>query len=197
MCRRATVDLDPLPQAAASARQFLDEVCRRWELDGLRDGLLLAVSELVTNSVVHARTPIAVTVSVATGVVEVDVHDHDSHPPTPRTLRANLLADLDSLGNVDPSFDRSDSRHPSTRVGGSGSVLGGRGLHLLAAISDSWGVSMHQTGRQAGKQVWFTLAVPADWAYTSSCQCRPNDPFRTASGTGVRHRPGQWDRLSH
>jgi hypothetical protein len=196
VCRRATVALDPLPQAAASARRFLDEVCRRCDLDGLRDELLLGVSELVTNSVVHARTPIAVSVSVATGVVEVEVQDHDSHPPMPRVLRADLMADLDALGNSDDWFESTDPRHPSTWVGGSGSVMGGRGLHLLAAISDTWGVSMHQAGRQTAKQVWFTLAVPANWAYTSSCHCRSDDSFHTASGTGVRHLPGRWDRLA-
>lgn len=100
MCRRATVELEPLPQAALSARRFLNEVCERWELDGLRDELLLAVCELVTNSILHARTPIAVQVAVASGKVEVGVQDHDPQLPSPRMLPVDPSIPVGDSGGV-------------------------------------------------------------------------------------------------
>jgi hypothetical protein len=192
VCRRATVELQPVPEAALTARRFLEEVCQRWEIDGLRDELLLAVSELVTNGVVHARTPIAVNVSVVTTVIEVGVRDHDRHLPAPRTPRTDLVADLDALTSSDSSLEDGDPRHRSLWVGDSGSVTAGRGLQLLAAITDAWGVTAH-AGAHTGKEVWFTLAVPKHWSYTQSCQCQPDGPLHTASGMGIRHLSGPWD----
>jgi hypothetical protein len=209
VCRRASVELEPSLQAALQARRYLDGMCRRWELDGLRDDLLLAVSELVTNSVLHARTPIVVNVSVVSGVIEVGVQDHDGHVPVPRMARKDLAADLEALGKSGKPLDDSDLRHPSLWVGDSGSVAAGRGLQLLAAITDAWGVTMHDTGthqasgrrtgtehdtsQPGGKEVWFTLGVPGDWAYTSACECRSAEPIHTASGMAVRHLDGPWD----
>jgi hypothetical protein len=210
VCRRASVELEPSLQAALNARRFLDGMCERWELDALRDDLLLAVSELVTNSVLHARTPIVVNVSVAVGVVEVGVKDHDAHLPVPRQVRKDLAADLEALDNLDLPLDDSDLRHPSLWVGDSGSVAAGRGLQLLAAITDAWGVRTQDDGvlqeagpdaaadhdrrQPGGKEVWFTLAVPGDWTYTSKCLCRSDALIHTASGMDVRHIEGPWDR---
>jgi hypothetical protein len=108
-------------------------------------------------------------------------------------LRADLMADLDALSDTDPLLDIRDPRHPSLWVGDSGSVTAGRGLQLLGAVSDTWGVS-ELLGPPAGKEVWFTLAVPPTWTYTSSCLCRSDSAARTASGTPVRHLDGPWDR---
>ncbi len=191
MCRRESLDLPPRPESAAEARRFLADACRRWELDDLADDLLLAISELVTNSVVHARTPIVVTASVASGVVEVGVQDHDSRPPQLRAERTDLLRDLDALSEQLPSFDEQDPRHRSLWVG-DGSVTAGRGLYLLSEVSDAWGVAAVD-GDERGKEVWFTHAVPGTWPHTSRCECGPASPMRTASGRNVTPMPGEWD----
>jgi hypothetical protein len=134
MCRRDSIGLSPVPESASAARRFLSAACSRWELDSLRDDLLLAVSELVTNSVLHARTPIVVNITVVNSVVEVGVQDHDISPPQLRAERSDLLADLDMLTEQLPSFQDPDPRHSSLWIG-DGPVTAGRGLHLLSAVS--------------------------------------------------------------
>lgn len=193
MCRSDAVELPPLPESARTARRFLAAACRRWELDELKDDLLLAVSELVTNSIIHARTPVVVNVAVATGIVEVGVRDHDPRPPVVRAERPDLISDLDTLSERLPSFVDDDPRHPHLWVGDAGSVAAGRGLHLLSGVSDDWGVSEH-TGEYPGKEVWFTHAVPPGWPYTSHCPCAPGATLSTASGRPLEPAPGPWDR---
>jgi Histidine kinase-like ATPase domain len=194
MCRRTKLALPAQAESAAAARRFLAATCRRWELDELRDDLLLAVSELVTNSVIHARTPIAVNVAVAADTVEVGVQDHDPRPPVLRAHRPDLIADLDVLSERLPSFHDHDPRHPSLWVGEAGSVVAGRGLQLLSAVSDAWGVATYdESTERRGKEVWFTHAVPQTWPYRSRCECGPSSTVRTASGRGVVPLPGPWD----
>jgi hypothetical protein len=48
----------------------------------------LLVSELVTNSVLHARSPVDVVVAVRGTVVRVEVVDRSAHPPTRRHYSA-------------------------------------------------------------------------------------------------------------
>ena len=192
MCRSDAVDLPPLPESAGTARRFLAAACRRWELDELRDDLLLAVSELVTNSIIHARTPVVVNVAVAGGVVEVGVRDHDPRPPVVRAERPDLISDLDTLSERLPSFHDDDPRHPQLWVGDAGSVAAGRGLHLLSGVSDEWGVATFDADAP-GKEVWFTHRVPASWPYTEQCPCAPGAPKTTASGRALQLVAGPWD----
>ncbi len=72
--------LQPVPRLVGSARRFVRE--RLPELaEGTADGLLLMTSELVTNAVIHARTPIEVGVTVSREHVLVTVHDLDLARP--------------------------------------------------------------------------------------------------------------------
>jgi anti-sigma regulatory factor (Ser/Thr protein kinase) len=80
---------------------------------GLVDDAVLLTSELVTNAVVHAGTPVQVTCKLVDGAVEVVVSD--GHP-------AQLV----------PEPPDSDPR-PTERTGG-------RGLLLPAALASAWGV---------------------------------------------------------
>lgn len=68
--------LDPLPRVVAEARSFIREHAPAME-EGLTDVLLLLTSELVTNAVIHARTPIEVGITVTDRSVIVTVHDED------------------------------------------------------------------------------------------------------------------------
>ena len=68
--------LDPEPRQVSSARRFVAGAVP--DLDGdAGDTLLLLVSELVTNAVVHARTELEVAVVVTDEDVVVAVHDLD------------------------------------------------------------------------------------------------------------------------
>ncbi|MDX6213118.1 MAG: hypothetical protein QOF82_2205 [Frankiales bacterium] len=187
MCRVAQRRLPDQPVAAAQARGFVTETMVRWEIAQLVPDITLAVTELVTNAILHARTPIVVTLSVAEGVAEVAVTDYD--PRTPRALpdREDLLADLDALRGTDEEND--DPRHSGLHYGPSGSVAAGRGLIILEAISDQWGVTPHP----AGKDVWARLRVPAGWSYRGACRCGPDSELSTASGMPMTHITGRWD----
>jgi two-component sensor histidine kinase len=68
--------LDPLPRVVGSAREFVREHAPVL-LDDLLDVLLLLTSELVTNAVIHARTPIEVGITVTDRTIVVTVHDED------------------------------------------------------------------------------------------------------------------------
>ncbi|MFF1452561.1 ATP-binding protein [Streptomyces sp. NPDC058274] len=104
-----------------AVRRFARETLVGWELTGTErsDDVLLCVSELATNALVHAVPPgrhFRVFLRYDGTVLRVEVHD--SGPGTPRIA------------------DRADE--------------GGRGLLLVAAFADRWGVDP----RNPGKAVW-------------------------------------------
>ena len=151
------------------------------------DELTLTVSELVTNAVLHARTQIEVELCVMGGAVTVCVIDRDPRPPVIRPVRLDLLADLDASGpDVVPSvISDLDDRHPASYVGSSGSIAGGRGLLIVDALADEWGVAE----RAGGKEVW--LAVPVQWTHEHECVCDQHRYGRP--GEGCVHMTGPWD----
>jgi hypothetical protein len=183
------IELEPSPHAPRDARQFVTGACARWQLEPILDDAALVVSELVTNAVLHARTRVEVSLCVAAGKVEIAVRDHDPRPPVLRPPRTDLLADLDFLASpASPAGPGAvDDRHASLHVGRSGSVAAGRGLLIVDAVADEWGV----TERADGKEVWLTMASPA-WPHAIACECGHTDE-RSASGMRVRHLAGPWD----
>ena len=68
--------LDPLPRLVSQARDFVLEHAPDLPSD-TEDILVLLTSELVTNAVLHARTPLDVGVTVTLRSVVVTVHDLD------------------------------------------------------------------------------------------------------------------------
>ncbi len=118
--------LPAAPGAVPAARALLRDV-----LDGsvlahrLEDGEL-ALSELVTNAVLHGRDPLSVRVVLAEQVLRAEVAD--ANP-------------------VSPSFSMLDQ-----------TAVTGRGLLLISAVSDGWGVEPSP----AGKVVWFELLARRD-----------------------------------
>ena len=68
--------LDPVPRVVAEARTFIRDQAPAMPAD-LTDILVLLTSELVTNAVIHARTPIEVGITVTDRSLIVTVHDED------------------------------------------------------------------------------------------------------------------------
>ena len=68
---------------------------------------------------------------------------------------------------------------------------GGRGLRLVDAVAQEWGVA--NVG--SGKQVWFRLDVGEEWPYRSSCPCGGEDLDRVCleSGRWAVPAAGPWD----
>ncbi|MFE3030509.1 SpoIIE family protein phosphatase [Streptomyces canus] len=125
------------PLAPGSARALLRAAVTEWaELalpgsefltDQQAEDAMVVVSELVTNAVVHAGTDIEVDcrLEAHTGALVVEVLDH--HPSrAPRD------------GDLEPAY---------------GTPEHGRGLRLVAALSETWGI----TYRTGAKTVWAQL----------------------------------------
>lgn len=115
--------LDPVPASVSTARKFVRDVLGPVDED-TSDTVLLLSSELVTNAILHAHTPVQVGIVVDRDHVLVCVADR--------------MPDV-ALSPRDHSRDRP----------------GGRGLALVADLSEQWGTAAF-TG---GKTVWFTMPV--------------------------------------
>lgn len=142
----ATAAYQPVPAAAAAARRFVRDTLRSWELagepdgpgeraewtqrDALVDDAVLLTSELVTNAVLHAGTPVQVTCrllgDLSHGAVEIAVLDR--HPAPLRPEPPHTAAEAAERTN-------------------------GRGLQLPSELASAWGV----TYARAAKAVWFRL----------------------------------------
>jgi PAS domain S-box-containing protein len=118
------------PASAPAARRFLRQRCREWSIPRGVDTAELLVSELVTNAVVHAGTPLEVCVELRGPTLRVTVSDDDGRRPAPPA----------TLGV------------PPGRMS-----TGGRGLAVVEALADRWGTVPDPAG--PGKRVWFEVAV--------------------------------------
>ncbi|GLU47511.1 hypothetical protein Nans01_18620 [Nocardiopsis ansamitocini] len=154
------------PETAGEARSFVRDTLRDWNVTRGSDDIILLVSELVTNAVIHAETTLELIVRRLPGAVEVVVVDRVPHRAVPK---AGPL-------QVDTSPSTDDTRS------------GGLGLALASAIASSWGVSYSKED----KAVWFRLddeEPPA--GPTSRTSLVPPLPVRSK----VRSRPEPWSRL--
>jgi DNA-binding NarL/FixJ family response regulator len=76
-----------LPEEATSApaaRRLVEHALAAWVDDETLDAALLAVSELVTNAIIHAQSEIDVRICVLRDVIRVEVGDHSTAPPVLR-----------------------------------------------------------------------------------------------------------------
>jgi anti-sigma regulatory factor (Ser/Thr protein kinase) len=133
---RPALSLGPGPRGVQDARRWVVEVCRDIGRPELAECAELGVSELVTNALLHARTPVTVRVRGTAEHPRVEVRDASPEPP--------LL----------PSTAYDDDEDDLL-------VTFGRGLSIVARCSTAWGAEIEHDG----KVVWFTPAAePADEA---------------------------------
>jgi len=109
--RHASWNFPPHEHSVREARRLVRDTLVGWRLDDVAELAVLAVSELVTNALVHAGTPSRVELDLDATRVRLSVRD--SHPE--RTLA--LVP------------DRPDD-----------AAEGGRGLLITAALAPVWGV---------------------------------------------------------
>ncbi|MFF3733858.1 ATP-binding protein [Streptomyces sp. NPDC002476] len=143
--RHCTVELQALPSRIGQVRRIISAQLRYWHLDPLIDHAALGVTELLTNVHRHAQPDKACTVEVELLLERLTVSVHDHDP-----------------------------RLPTVREAGTFSTSG-RGLALIAAVSESWGACPRGG---AGKVVWFTLTAPPRFAV------RPSHPVYGATTDG-------------
>ncbi|MFD7709187.1 ATP-binding protein [Streptomyces sp. NPDC059786] len=122
--------LAPEAASAARARTHVTTALCGWGLEQVVDDAALVASELVTNAVQHTASD-----KIKLGVVL----------STERRARIEV-------------WDQSRSR-PVRRAAGP-QEDGGRGLAVIARMSERWGTDMHPTG----KCVWAVLRPPANIA---------------------------------
>ncbi len=115
-----------VPDAVPAARALLRQVVAGTAFEDRLDDGELALSELVTNAVLHGREPLAVHLQLGDDALRVEVSD---------------------ASPVSPSFSMLDP-----------TAVTGRGLLLISAVSDRWGVEP----LTAGKAVWFELVAGHD-----------------------------------
>jgi hypothetical protein len=186
MCRHASRELPPEPRSPGVARAFLRECLTEWDLMPLYDDAALALTELVSNAVVHAATPLTVVISCEGGMVEIAVHDGNPSMPAIRPPRTDVEGDIKrALAAEAAAAEQVDDRDPRVHVGDAGSLAGGRGLLLVDALSAQWGVSPLSDG----KAVWVRTPVPKGWPHAGDCPCAEEErPIVLGSGRPVVHR---------
>ncbi|MDQ1706761.1 MAG: hypothetical protein QOF18_3127 [Frankiaceae bacterium] len=75
-------ELPPAARSVTEARRFVLAALSTWGRDGLADTAALLTSEVVTNAVLHARTPLTLAVSQVSDGVCVEVTDGSRRRPT-------------------------------------------------------------------------------------------------------------------
>ncbi|MFI1097266.1 ATP-binding protein [Streptomyces sp. NPDC020917] len=137
---RHSVGRADLP-AVAETRRLLRDNLRQWGVPALSDTAELLTTELVTNALQHTGGGAELTATLS---------------PAPRNrLRIEVR---DSLARRPPA--RVPAAAPAAGAGEHGAGehgTSGRGLLLVQALSDAWGVN----ARGTGKVVWFELAAHA------------------------------------
>ncbi|MFT2017748.1 ATP-binding protein [Streptomyces sp. 796.1] len=105
-------------QSAARARSLVRAVLQTWNLACLIDRGVLAISELVGNSVQHTNCEL----------VQFSITMPDRH-----CVRISVTDTSEKL--------------PRLRFRSSGEDMSGRGLTLVAFTADQWGVDVHPKGK--------------------------------------------------
>src|SRR5438045_8493466 len=97
-----SLDLAPTARSTREARQFIDATLSEWGLTALRDTALLLTSEVVTNSVLHARSRVQVAVRREDNGVTIAVSDASVRMPIRRVQRgeARTGRGIDTLEQV-------------------------------------------------------------------------------------------------
>ena len=83
--RQAALDLPAAPQSAGAARRFVRDQLDDWGLRVDGDGVVLMVSELVTNASLHARSAATVRLVDRGDCLRIEVHDGSTNPVQVRT----------------------------------------------------------------------------------------------------------------
>lgn len=132
MCMRLNLTLPLDAGSASTARHSIDGLAGELD-DALFEDLRLLVTEVVTNSIRHARSTskesLRLRLDVSTNRVRVEVVDHGP-------------------GFAPASFTETGPHVETPQL----DSLSGRGLFLVEQIADRWGVSLDGATR-----VWFEI----------------------------------------
>ncbi|MCQ4083610.1 ATP-binding protein [Streptomyces sp. RB6PN25] len=128
--RQCSLELEALPHRIGQVRRIVSAKLRYWDLHPLIDATLLGITELLANVHQHAQPDKRCSVEMVFSSGRLTVSVTDNDPRPPR------------LGSpIEPL------------------ATSGRGLAMVAAVSESWG-TRPSSANGSGKAVWFTLSAP-------------------------------------
>ena len=127
---RPAEPLAPGPRGATQARRWVSGVCEEIGRSDLVENAALALSEVVTNAILHGRPPVTVRLRGTRDHPRVEVRDASPDPPAPAHTE------------MDQEFQLEIATF-------------GRGLAIVASSSLAWGAERDGDG----KMVWFEPAV--------------------------------------
>lgn len=98
-------ELPATARSVTEARRFVLDALANWRLDGLADTAALLTSEVVTNAVLHARTPVDLVVRRLRHGIAVEVTDGSRKQPrvgraTPESTNGRGIALLEQLAST-------------------------------------------------------------------------------------------------
>jgi anti-sigma regulatory factor (Ser/Thr protein kinase) len=136
---RPALSLGSGARGVQDARRWVTATFNDMGREDLVECAEMAVSEVVTNALLHGAAPIQVRVRGTREHPRVEVSDGSTEPPALPTSSPDLESidefDLDGLDDLLLTF--------------------GRGLSIVARASDAWGAEIEDDG----KTVWFTPAA--------------------------------------
>lgn len=130
----AALRFDATPGSVTRTRSFLRSTLTGWQLQDLVDDATTIAAELVANAVTHALQPPA----------------EPPLPPKPSAWIALVRMDhavVCAVADPSPALPTMADPEPFAESG--------RGLHIVAELSETWG---HSRPEAAGKTVWARLA---------------------------------------
>jgi hypothetical protein len=132
----AVCALGPDPEAACEGRRFATGTLREWGMAPLVEDASLVVAELLSNAIRH-------------GLTSVSGADVGPHPVWLGLLRRgeSVLCTVSDPSRAVPVVREPDDEGDES----------GRGLHVVDAISESWGWTPPD---RAGKAVWAMMRAP-------------------------------------
>lgn len=86
-----SVDLPPDPSSATRARALTREQLEASYSSETLDTIALLVTELVTNAILHARTPLQLTLEARPGHVRICVEDESTEQPAVRHYASDAV----------------------------------------------------------------------------------------------------------
>jgi len=162
---REAFDLVACPTSVAEARhRTLTWLFRYAVGEQATEAAVLIVSELVTNAIVHSgSSKVGCVLRLGHGLLRIEVTDQ-------------------AVGLAEPAV-----RKPAD------DDVSGRGLLLVSAVSEAWGVS---PARPSGRTVWATvradaqptgLAVHEIWSLVEQLRPGGDEAGKSRGGTGTEH----------
>lgn len=137
--KRSSLSVDHTARAAREAREWVGERLSDVGRDDLVQSAELAVSELLSNALLHGEPPITVRMGGTRDHPRVEVCDGSAQPPEmPGAL---------AVGRTGPDVPEDELL-----------LTIGRGLDLVSRFSEAWGVELGPEG----KVVWFSPRAEAN-----------------------------------